>query len=94
MRHVDSDQAVITELLASTDKQRPGARIYACCADGDLLLEFDPSLTKRENHGIAAQILCEELGWQGRFIAASLPEDRYCFVSITDKTGEIPAFVC
>jgi len=94
MRNIDTIQAIITKLFPSKTGSLVGASILADCIDGKCTYEFNPSYSQRENHTLAAQRFCEDLGWHGRFIAAHLPDDRCCFVSITDQAAEIPAFVC
>jgi len=94
MRHIETNQAIITELLLSDTGSLVGARILANCLDGKWAYDFDPSYSQRENQTLAAHRLCENLGWHGRFIAVQLPDDRYCFVSVTESLSEIPAFVC
>ena len=96
MRYYDSQQAILTRLIAGTE-QEAGATIYANCTDGCVTIDFDPTLTASENHCAAAKALCAWMNWHGRFIAAPLPDDQFCFVDlIDDQSGEIPdpAFVC
>jgi hypothetical protein len=93
MRHFDSQQAILTELI-TVDGQR---RIHARSTDGSLSIAFDPAVSESDNHCAAAKALCAWTKLRGRFIAARLPDDQFCFVDlIDDPSGEIPepTFVC
>jgi len=78
-------QAIVTKYHGATNTR--GSRIGAKAYGGSILVPYKYELDAYENHERAAHALMKKLGWSGRLIGGSLPDDKgYAFVFASGST--------
>ena len=73
-------QAIQTKFLGPTNHR--GARIKAFCDAGSVVVSWNYAVGVPENHALAAEALCQKLGWPINLVGGSLPGSGYVFVQL------------
>ena len=72
-------KAIQTKYLPCTNSR--GSRIKAWTEGGNTsVIGYPHELSGDEVHRLAAQMLCDKLGWDMEFITGGLPNGDYCHV--------------
>lgn len=72
-------KAIQTKYLGATNQR--GSRIKACTEGGNTItIPYPHELSGDAVHRLAAQALCDKLGWNRQFVTGGLPNGDYCHV--------------
>lgn len=74
-------KAIQTKYLGATNQR--GSRIKAWAEGGNTItIPYPHELSGDAVHRLAAQALCDTLGWNRQFVTGGLPNGDYCHVFI------------
>lgn len=71
-------QAIVTKYHGPTNSN--GSRIRAKCSAGSLTIPYDHALNIDQLHARAAQALADKLGWGGRWVGGTAPDESMVWV--------------
>ena len=78
-------QAIETKFHAVTNSN--GARISATCEAKRIIIGIDDGLSIEANHGNAAKILGDRMGWVGEMVGGGLKGHGMAWVFVDSRAG-------